>query len=166
MWLYHTVYSPNRSSSKHCMEVINFWFCWVVKEPHVVFNSSSLLGPGSHRLLDRTSYTLHEAPVFWSPWWFFGIFGSPAEKWNQFLHKPCQHREARNALKFPGRRLNRWTTTIRWWRHHSPICDSHPKLCDLDFLIENFTFTWKEEFGPMSNSPVLCSSHQRYKCCL
>ncbi len=113
----------------------------------------------------------------------FGSVGrlpSPAGKWNQHLHKACQQKEAWSALKFPGRWL-RWLWTSEntvdqhqqmTWQPKSSLTvetshwtssnmDSVPlhsssRLWDLDFQMKcKFTFIWKEDFGPLSNSPVL-----------
>ncbi len=94
---------------------------------------------------------------------------SPAGKWNQHLHKACQQKEAWSAQIFPGRWL-RWLWTSEntgdqnqqmAWQPKSSFCyyvPLHPssRLWDLDFQIKlKCTFIWKEDFGPLSNSPVL-----------
>ncbi len=101
--------------------------------------------------------------------WQCGQVPSPAGKWNQHLHKACQQKEAWSALKFPGRWLRwLWTsenTVDHWlWKLHTGLqatwilCLSYLSP-DSGTLISKwnakFTFIWKEDFGPLSNSPVL-----------
>ncbi len=116
---------------------------------------------------------------FWCLW-RCGQVPSPAGKWNHHLHKACQQKEAWRALKCPGRwlpltvdfRKHSGRNTSRWhgspnhhwlWKLHtgpSNNMDSVPlrsssRLWDLDFQINAIcTFIWKEDFGPLSNSPV------------
>ncbi len=106
---------------------------------------------------------------------------SPAWKWNQHLHKACQQKEAWSALKFPGRWLQ---LTLYLWKHSGPTPADNTAAqiitdCgnftlgfkqlgfgastlspDPGTLISKwnakFTFIWKEDFGPLSNSPVIC----------
>ncbi len=104
----------------------------------------------------------------------------PAGKWNQHLHKACQQKEARSALKCPARWL-RWLWTSqnivdqhqqRTWQPKSSLTletshctsnnmDSVPlhsssRLWDLDFQMKcNIYLIWKDDFGPLSNSPVI-----------
>ncbi len=104
---------------------------------------------------------------------------SPAEKWNQYLHKACHQKEAWSALKCPGRWLSwLWTSentvdqhqqmtwqpkstqtveTSHWTSSNMDSVPFHPssRLWDLDFQNAKFTFIWKEDFGPLSNNPVL-----------
>ncbi len=121
----------------------------------------------------------------------FGTFGSVGRcqvllgKWNLYLHKACQQKEAWSALKFPGRWL-RWLWTsenkvdqhqqMTWQPNHHWLWKLHTglqatwNLClstlppDSGTLISKwnakFTFIWKEDFGPLSNSPVLFSTAQ------
>ncbi len=104
---------------------------------------------------------------------------SPAGKWNQHLHKACQQKEAWSALKCPGSCVDcglqktQRTNTSRWhgspnhhwlWKLHTGLqvtwilcLSSLPP--DSGILIyklnAKFTFIWKEDFGPLSISPVL-----------
>ncbi len=106
------------------------------------------------------------------------LMPSPAEKLNQYLHKACQQKEAWSALKCPGIWL-RWlwtsentvdqhqkmtwqpkssqTSTSHWTSSKMYSVPLHPssRLWDLDFQNAKFTFIWKEDFGPLSNSPDL-----------
>ncbi len=117
--------------------------------------------------------------------WQCGQVPSPAGKWNQHLHKACQQKEAWSALEFPGRWL-RWLWTsentvdqhqqMTWQPKSSLTVKLHTGLqatwilClstlppDSGTLISKwnakFTFIWKEDFGPLSNSPVLFSTAQ------
>ncbi len=122
-------------------------------------------------------------PWFWTSFWYFcqcGQVPSLAGKWHQHLHKACQQKEALSALKFPGRccvdcvfHKTQWTKTSRWhgspnhhrlWKLHTGL-QAIWVLClsalppDSGTLISKrnakFTFIWKEDFGPVSNSPVL-----------
>ncbi len=100
---------------------------------------------------------------------------SPARKWNQHLHKACQQKEAWSALKFPGRWLHwlwlqktQWTNTSRWhgspnhwlWKLHTGL-QATWILClstlppDSGTLTSKWRGGFKEDFGPLSNSPVL-----------
>ncbi len=117
-------------------------------------------------------------PVFsvtWSP-----EIRSPAGKWNQHLHKACQQKEAWSALKCPGRWLCwLWTSENTVDQHQQMTWQPKPSLTvetshwtsstwilclsalppDSGTLIyklnAKLTFIWKEDFGPLSNSPVL-----------
>ncbi len=94
--------------------------------------------------------------------------------------KLVSRRKHGSALKFPGRWLRwlwtqktQWTNTSRWhgspnhhwlWKLHTGLqatwilClstlppDSRTLISKLN---AKFTFIWKEDFGPLSNSPVL-----------
>ncbi len=94
--------------------------------------------------------------------------------------KLVSRRKHGSALKFPGRWLHwlwtqktQWTNTSRWhgspnhhwlWKLHTAL-QATWILClstlppDSGTLISKwnakFTFIWKEDFGPLSNSPVI-----------
>ncbi len=114
----------------------------------------------------------------------FGSVGrcwSPAGKWNQHLHKACQQKEAWSALTFPGRWLRwLWTSENTADQHQQMTWQPKSSLTvetslwtssnmdsvslstlppDSETLIYKWnakcTFIWKEDFGPLSNSPVL-----------
>ncbi len=96
------------------------------------------------------------------------------------LHKACQQNEAWSTLKFPGRWLRwLWTSentvdqhqqmtgqpkssltveTSHWTSSNMIVCLSTLPP-DSGTLISKwnakFTFIWKEDFGPLSNSPVI-----------
>ncbi len=110
-------------------------------------------------------------------YWQCGQVPSPAVKWNLYLHKACQQKEAWSALKCPGRRLLwLWTSentvdqhqqmtwqpkpslTVETSHWTSSNMDSVPLLSSSrlwDLFFAEFTFIWKEDFGPLSNSPVI-----------
>lgn len=99
---------------------------------------------------------------------------SPPGRWNQYLHKAGQQKEAWSARKTPGRRL---TYDLIDHRTPTPAYDNDPKpsltverhwssnsldfvhlhsssrLSELDF--QKCAFIWEEHFGPLSNSSVL-----------
>ncbi len=113
----------------------------------------------------------------------FGTCGqvpSPAGKWNQHLHKACQQKNTWSALKCSGRccvdcglQKTQWINTSR--RHGSPnhhwlwklhtglqstwiLCLSSRPPDSRNLIYKwnaKFTFIWKEDFGPLNNSPVL-----------
>ncbi len=118
----------------------------------------------------------------WTSFWYLWQcvhLPSPAGKWN--LHKACQQKEAWSALKCPGRWLRRLWTSENTVDQHQQMCHGSPNhhwlwklhtglqatwiLClatlppDSGTLISKcntkFTFIWKEDFGPLSNSLVL-----------
>ncbi len=119
----------------------------------------------------------------WTSFWYLwqcGQVSSSAGKLNQHLHKACQLKEAWSALKCPGRWLHwLWTSenTVdqhqqmtsspnhhRLWKLHNGL-QATWILClftlppDSGTLISKlnakFTLIWKEDFGPLSNSPVI-----------
>ncbi len=104
---------------------------------------------------------------------------SPAGKWNQHLHKACQQKEAWSALKSPGRWL-RWLWTSEntrltpandmaaqiitdcgnshWTSRTWILCLSSLPPDSVTLIYKwnaKCTFIWKEDFGPLSISPVL-----------
>ncbi len=116
---------------------------------------------------------------FWYLWHCVQVPG-PAGKWNQHLHKACQQKEAWSALQSPGRCLRwLWTSENTVDQHQQMTWQPKPSLTvetshwtsrtwilclsslppDSGTLIykwnTTFTFIWKEDFGPLSNSPVL-----------
>ncbi len=138
-----------------------------------------LWGSGQASLLANQAQLHHG---HWTSFWYLWQFGqvpSPVGKWNQHLRKACQQKEAWSALKFPGRccvdcglQKTQWTNTSRWhgspnhhwlWKLHTGLqatwilClstlppDSGTLMSKLN---EKCTFIWKEDFGPLSNSPV------------
>ncbi len=127
----------------------------------------------------RVCNTMVIEPGFWYLWQC-GQVPSPVGKWNQHLHKACQQKEAWSALKFPGRWLRwLWTSDNTVDQHQQMTCSPNHHwlwklhtglqatwiLClstlppDAGTLISKlnaiFTFLWKEDFGPLSNSPVI-----------
>ncbi len=156
--------------------------CWVwcLSSSSWQYPIDSLWGSGQASLLANQAQWHHG---HWTSFWYLwqcGQVPSPAGKWNQHLHKACQQKEAWSALKFPGRWLRwlwtqktQWTNTSRWhcspnhhwlWKLHTGL-QATWILClstlppDSGTLISKwnarFTFIWKEDFGPLSNSPVL-----------
>ncbi len=141
----------------------------------------SLLGSGQASLLANQAQYHHG---HWISFWYLWQFGqgpSPPRKWNRHLHKACQQKEAWSALKFPGRWQEDWLWTSEktvdqhqqmtcspnhhWlWTLHTGLQETWI-LClstlppDSGTLMSKlnakFTFIWKEDFGPPSNSPVI-----------
>ncbi len=102
-----------------------------------------------------------------------------AAKWNQHLHKACQQKEAWRALKCPGR----WLCWLDFRKHSGPTpADDMAAQIITDWKLHTglqatwilclstlppdsgtfiskwnakFTFIWKEDFGPLNNSPVI-----------
>ncbi len=145
----------------------------------------SLWASGLVSLLASQAHQHHgHLTNFWC-FWQCGQVPSPAGKWNQHLHKACQQKEAWSALKFPGRWL-RWLWTSEnkvdqhqqmTWQPKSSLTvetshwtssnmDSVPlhsssRLWDHDFQMKcKIYFHLKEDFGPLSNSPVIFSTAQ------
>ncbi len=105
-------------------------------------------------------------PAFWN---LFRQVPSPARKWNQHLHKACQQKEAWSALKFPGRWLRcLWTSenTDDMAAQIITDCGLHTVFCSSPLFLQtlgpwfpnemlNLLSSAEEDFGPLSNSPVL-----------
>ncbi len=114
-------------------------------------------------------------PGHWTSFWYLWQcvqVPSPAGKWNQLLHKACHQKEAWSALKCPGRWLRwLWTSENTVDQHQQMIWHPKPSLtvetslwtssnmdsvpCHSSSRLWEFTFIWKEDFGPLSNNPVL-----------
>ncbi len=170
------------ASIQRGMEVISLWHCWGGMEAQVsltaAFSSSALLGLVSLIFLLTIP---HRFSMGFRSGEFAGQ-SSTVTPWsfNQLLVSLVSRREAWRALKFPGRWL-RWLWTSEntvdqhqqmTWQPKSSLTvetshwtssnmDSVPlhsssRLWDLvSKWNEKFTFIWKEDFGPLSNSPVL-----------
>ncbi len=108
----------------------------------------------------------------------WGRCQGPAGKWNQHLHKSLSAEGSMKCSKIPGRWLRwLWTSETQWtntkqmtWQPKSSLTvELHTglqatwNLClstlppDSGTLFSKwnakFTFIWKEDFGPLSNSP-------------
>ncbi len=123
-------------------ETISLWHCSGVMEAQVAliaaFRSSALLGlvsliflltiPHIFSLGFRSGEFAGQS-ISVTPWSLNQLLvpltvctgANPAWKWNQYLHKPCQQKEAWSALKFPGR----W---LRWlWTSENTV-DQHQQM--------------------------------------
>ncbi len=164
------------ASMRRGMESISLWHCSSVMEAQVAliaaFRSSALLGLVSLIFLLTIS---HRFSMGFRSGEFAGQ-SSTVTQWslNQLLVHLTVWAGAKSCWMAALTVKTQWANTSRW--HGSPNdhwlwetshwtssnMDSVPlhsssRLWDLDF---QFTLIWKEDFGPLSNSPVLFSLAQ------
>ncbi len=161
------------------MEAISLWHCFLMQQYSlqlVCIVGSTL----SHLSLEKRIKHSNILVSTWEWFWQCGQVPSPAGKVNQHLHKACQQKKAWSAPKSPDRWLHwLWTSENTVDQHQQTSL--HPQIITdcgnftLDFnqhgfclstlppdsgtLISKwnakFKLIWKEDFGPLSNSPVI-----------
>ncbi len=135
------------------------------------------MGSGLVSLLASQAHQHHDHLTnFWC-FWQCGQVPNPAGKWNQHLSKAGQHEVLQNLLvngcSDVGFQKTQWTNTRRW--HCTP---NHHRLWKLNTGLQatwamsfsslppdsrtlvskwntKLALIWKEDFGPLGNSPVL-----------
>ncbi len=178
-YLVGTHFALITASIRRGMEVISLWHCWGGMEAQVSLTVRRVCWPIKH------SNTMVIEPAFGT----FGSVDRCQvllENKISISIKLVSRRKHGSALKFPGRWLRwlwtqktQWTNTSRWhgspnhhwlWKLHTGL-QATWILClstlppDSGTLISKwnakFAFIWKEDFGPLSNSPVIFSPQPR-----